>query len=638
MSPGRSAAGMVGMAAVLLAPRLAGAEPVAWVVDDGEKLARTAHDTPFERGELNPVWSPGEPVRLVAMKNETVAFQVVVGADDEDLEDVTVELPELTAESAPKTDKGETPTIHAARIERFVEHFVDVWRPSHGKDASASRGWEAGSGPPDGAWTGRMPDALIPVLQAPHWEPYPMKVPAHVDGVVWIDVGVERDQPPGLYTGTVTVSTSAGPLRTFPVELEVADMLLPDRTVKTAARYDAKAVMQRVGYQAERNLWQLLRAHRVTPVHEVSTPSDVDRQAGALSGEVYSRGYGYSGPAPAMGDDVIFLGGFGEMGEPDEGTLGRIRALVAEAKRDKVLGAAEMVLPVAKDKCSSPWAVGWRRLLRETEDPDLVRIRVGWACTQDPTAQPVAVPMLEATFDPLQVSAARAQGKETWVYGGVLPRTGTFLLDADAVSPRVNGWLAAMYDVPRWLVMDTTRWTLPDPDDTIDPFQEVETLDGKDGEWANGEGMLVYPGAQRDGLTMSFQGVVPSIRLKNWRRGLQDAGYLQLARARNRSAADAVARWLVPSAFGEARHGDPASWGPHGDRFFEARRALLDIALGRATVDLGKPDATPTPIAARAAKDLFAPQAASCVMLSLVGLLGTRRLRRRRHPVAPGSA
>src|SRR5580704_16177861 len=103
MSPGRSAAGMVGMAAALLVPRLAGAEPAAWVVDDGEKITRTARETPFERGERNAVWAPEEPVRLVAMRNETVAFQVVVCADDEDLEDVTVELPELRAESAPKT-------------------------------------------------------------------------------------------------------------------------------------------------------------------------------------------------------------------------------------------------------------------------------------------------------------------------------------------------------------------------------------------------------------------------------------------------------------------------------------------------------------------------------------------------------
>ena len=48
--------------------------------------------------------------------------------------------------------------------------------------------------------------------------------------------------------------------------------------------------------------------------------------------------------------------------------------------------------------------------------------------------------------------------------------------------------------------------------------------------------MLVYPGRQIDGFaahSVGMDGVIASIRLKNLRRGIQDAGYLQLARARD---------------------------------------------------------------------------------------------------------
>jgi hypothetical protein len=626
----RTAAGLVGIAAALLSPRLAAAEPAAWVVDDGEKIPQGARDTAFEHGEDNPVWSPGEPVRLFAMRNESVAVQVVVAADDADLEGLTVELPELRdADGAALVDTAKSQVV-GRPIERFVEHFVDVWHASRGKLDGGSRGWEPGSGPPDRAWVGRIPDALIPVEDAPAWDPYPMKVRAHASGVVWIDVNVPRDQAPGAYQGVISVATAERTVGTFPVELEVVDAMLPDRTVRTAVYYDHEMLAARSGNGAERHLWQLLRAHRVTPVHDATSASDVDRQEMAFTGQIYTKGYGYAGPGPAQGDDLLMLGAFGALGGPDEGTLGRVRSIVAEAARSKILGSTEVVLHAADERCSSPSGMGWRKLLRETEDPDLLRVRVGWTCSQDPTAQPVDVPMVEAAFDARQVSEARAQGKETWVYGGVLPRTGTFLLDADAVSPRVNGWLSAIDDVPRWLVRDATRWYTSSPEEPLDPFDSVETIDGEDGEWANGEGVLVYPGKQTDGFSVGIDGVLPSIRLKNWRRGIEDAGYLQMARKRDAAAADAVARWLVPAAFGEAKSGQPASWGVHGKRFFEARRALLAIAMGTERVALDRPAAETSPVAASAPARGTTTQAAGGLALGLVGLVGIGRLRRRK--------
>ena len=130
--------------------------------------------------------------------------------------------------------------------------------------------------------------------------------------------------------------------------------------------------------------------------------------------------------------------------------------------------------------------------------------------------------------------------------------------------------------------------------------------------------MLVYPGAQLDAFeehSLGLQSVLPSIRLKNWRRGIEDAGYLQMARDRDPARADAVARWLVPAALDEAKPGDAPSWGSRGKPFFEARRALLDITLGRSTVDLGKPDADARVHGRAPGKDVDAPpgpRAASC--------------------------
>src|ERR1700688_3849926 len=78
-----------------LVSRGAAAAPSVWMVDDGEKIRRDAVSTPFEGGGDNAIWHPGEPAHLFAMRNESVAFQVVVEADGTPLDGVTVELPEL---------------------------------------------------------------------------------------------------------------------------------------------------------------------------------------------------------------------------------------------------------------------------------------------------------------------------------------------------------------------------------------------------------------------------------------------------------------------------------------------------------------------------------------------------------------
>jgi MYXO-CTERM domain-containing protein len=590
------ASASLALLATTLVARSASAAPAVWVIDDGEKVRRDATATPFERGDENPVWRPGEPVRLFAMRGESVALQVVVEADDDEMEGVTVELPALDGPEGAKL--AEEPPLRrrhksmglppTTSIERYVEHFVTVRRASGGKTPGESLGWERGSGPKDDEWVGPVPDALIPVDVAPTWAPYPMRIGPRSNGIVWIDVNVPRDQALGPYAGTLSVRAGDRALATMSVELTVEDATLPDRTVGTALYYDHEEIEKRVGPRTERQLWQLLHAHRITPLHDATSPQDVDRQLAALSGALYTRDQGYTGAAPATGDGLLAVGAYGALGGADDIATKKVTAIADRVADLKLLGSTDVLLYAADEECSSPWGAAWSRLLRGADDPSLRRVRVAWTCTQDPTAQPVDVPILHATYDPVRASAARAQGKETWVYNGVLPRTGSFLLDDDAVSPRVNGWLSAMYRIPRWFYWESTHWYAAHGDEPVDPFVEPE-FRNDDGDWANGDGVLLYPGTQRDAFdehSIGVEAVLPSIRLKNWRRGIEDAGYLQMARERNPARADEVARWLVPAAFGEAPGRGRPAWSSRGKPFYDARRALLAIVMGREPVAL----------------------------------------------------
>src|SRR5687767_3355816 len=89
------------LAAVLLPVRIAAASSI-WVVDDGEKIKQGDVPATLAAGKDNAIWSPGQPIRLFAMKNETVSFQVVVFAEPTALSDVTVDLDALEANGGQK--------------------------------------------------------------------------------------------------------------------------------------------------------------------------------------------------------------------------------------------------------------------------------------------------------------------------------------------------------------------------------------------------------------------------------------------------------------------------------------------------------------------------------------------------------
>ncbi len=579
----------------LLAPRIALGAPVVWVVDDGEKIKQD--DAPtigLATGAGNPVWSPGQPVRLFALKNETVSLQIVVAADGAPLTGVTVDLETLASPAATIANAAAAtdPTRFVGRpIERFVEHFFDIARPSGGKDPKESLGWFPGSGPAPGRWTGKIPDALIPVEVAPAWSPYPMTIAAHANGIVWIDVTTTKAQAPGLYRGTVVVKAGGTALASLPVELDVADVTLADRPLKTMLFYEKDELARRIGASgadaAERHLFQLYHRHRLSPMHSANSRDDVTRALSALDGSLYTTAAGYQGPAEGLGDGVLSLGTYGNLGEPDAQKL-RVVEGIADLLEDKRLLATTDTFVYATDEdCQSPYGKAWKQLLAGSANPRARKVRVAWTCSEDAAKQPVDIPIQAASFDAAKTAKARQQGKEVWAYNGRMPQTGSFFTDTPAISLRVNGWLAATSDIGRWFYWETTFWYDGNKGGhgPYDPFVTAETFHNRDGDYAMGDGVLVYPGKQVDRFTehsVGMDGVIASIRLKNWRRGIEDAGYYQLAHAIDAKRAEAIAKGLLPAVHTDARDGKPPSWSESGQPFFEARRALLAVIRGTA--------------------------------------------------------
>ena len=567
--PPRWIAIVVAVAAFVLARSSVAA--VVWAIDDGETIRQGDTSLPFKTGVDNPVWRPGEPIRLFALRDEVVAFQIVIEADTAPLEGVRVEL-------SPFEGAG-------IAVERFVEHFFEIRHPSSTSGRSDSLGWAAGSGPPAGRYTGTVPDALIPVELAPPWAAWPLRVAQGQNGLVWIDLTVPVDLPPATYRSRVIVSGAAGALADIPLELEVLDATMPARPVGTMLFYDRDTLEHRIGDPevAERQLWTLFHAHRLAPLHGVQSVGGVRKHLPALDGSLYTAEAGYRGPARGLGDGILVLGTYGTFGDAGPESLAEVERVADEIAAHGLFDRADVVLYAADENCTSERGAGWRSALRGSGNPNARRVRVGWTCSADPAGQPVDVPMVLAdSFDPKLVAVASAAGKETWIYNGVRPATGTVLTDTEAVSMRTLGWIGAMAGIPRWFLWETTAWSDGNRGGhgPFDPFVTAETFHNEDGEASMGDGVLVYPGRQLQRFgehSLGFVGMLPSIRLKNLRRGIEDAGYYQLARGAASGEAQTIARQLFPRILGEARTGRMPSWSERGAPFFQARRALASL-------------------------------------------------------------
>lgn len=544
-------------------------EKSVWVIDDGEKVERNTPSPALARGEGNPVWSPGQPIRLFALRDEVVAFQVVVEGP---AHGITIDLEGL--------DSG-------VRIERFVEHFFAVGRSNTG-GKNYTLGWHAGAGPARGRFVGWLPDALIPVEIAPAWAPFPMTIEAGQRGAVWIDLTVAPQQSPELLHGRVVVRADTKVLATLPLELDVLPATMPARPIGTWLFYSRDELGKRIGNleRSEPQLLQLFHAHRLVGFDSIGSEADVMSHLPALDGSLYTAERGYRGPAAGVGDDVIVLGTYGTLGGASRDQLPRFEAIANALASHQLLDKITPVIYADDEDCWSPSGAGWRKVIASSTNENARRIRVGWTCSEDPVRQPVDVPMVFAgEYDPARAQAA---GKPVWIYNGYRPATGSLLTDTEAISMRTFGWIAAMADIPRWFIWETTAWydSNGGGHGPFDPFTSAATgHNDEDGRDLMGDGVLVYPGRQIDHFvehSLGLDGVVPSIRLKNLRRGVQDAGYYQLARAAAGAQAEAIARNLLPRILAEARFGDPQAWSERGQPFFEARHRLaLLIGAGR---------------------------------------------------------
>ncbi|MCC6748424.1 MAG: DUF4091 domain-containing protein [Deltaproteobacteria bacterium] len=572
----------LGWAALLACSHTAHAELAAvWALDDGTKVNADQLAHPLRAG--NAVFSKYPPlVRLFAARNETVAFQVILQGGAAETARVGVELANVGPIRNVRTTDQPDRYFVGRRIELLKELYLPV------KQGSKGFVWRAGSAAEPSTAKGLVPDPLVPLRAGERFT-----VPGRRNQGVWIDVYVPRDTPPGTHRGTVRVSIGGAkcalPTCELPVELQVLPATLPDVS-------STKSMLYFSGHPEELSLSPryfgrgakvapkvfdalVLRHHRLARRHRVELFAGHDKAPTALmkelhSGRAYTAAAGYEGPGMGVGQEIYSISTYG-------GKLSGSQVALWTSWFARHAPKTRFFLYVKDEPGRKDFpeinrvAAAARPVLSFVTNRFESGLEVDIYCTY------------AGEFSVRRMAQAQKKGKHVWIYNGSRPFSGTLLTDDSAIAPRVNPWIQYKHGIPWWFYWESTYYDdFQGKRGPTNVYADPLTFTNTHGDRLLGDGVLFYPG--RDRLfpkeDRGIDAPLPSIRLKNWRRGIEDVEYLVLARQKGHGAAvDALLRELIPQALSdETKVGEAVSWSEEGQDWLAARKRLARLIAGSA--------------------------------------------------------
>jgi len=439
---------------------------------------------------------------VYAAKGEGESFQIIVKAPAGGLSNVSVTAPSLGP----------------AQVTLYREHYVYL--------ASGSGDWASNRNKPQGP--GYYPDALIPFVNpstgqdlAGPYDAAPFSLAAGKNQPIWVELAVPRTAAAGEYTGAFTVTSAQG-TASVNVTLKVWNFTLPLKpALKSCFMYwpTSDGGQGRGVLQADQ---ELLR-HRLNPV---STNASYERSLidsygmQSLSLPFWSgadQASGYIAPAPSVSD---------------------ILAAKAQHQPDLYFycySADEISNPAlysgVKAWARAFHAAGVDQLITMVPVPELYDdgSGTGRSAVDDWV-------LLPKQYDAYRSNVLYVQGKgdDVWSYNCTQQDdySPKWLLDYAPLNYRIQpgfinqslGLVGLLYWRVDWWNADPWAGAYPWP-------------------YLPGEGLLLYPGAQ---VGLPGQ-VVPAMRIKHLRDGVDDYDYVELLKAAGQGAwAVSVARTVGP--------------------------------------------------------------------------------------------
>ncbi len=386
-------------------------------------------------------------------------------------------------------------TISKKNIQLFQEHYINV--------TASSPDWGKSNRPAGPGW---YPDGLIPltatgnnsVLGTGSDRSRSFNVAAGVNQPVWVDVTVPNDAPAGDYTGSFIVQCDQGTVRSE-IALHIWNFSLPAKPSLQSAfmiwQHDQAAVAR------------TLLENKVSPLE--ASPDRVRELA-------RTAGLRVAGLPFWSGADVSHCA----MQPPP--SLGAVRAAIGKLPRglDLIDYSADEV-----GNCPAlyPMLREWGRVLHQAGVKNLVTMAPNEQLLDDGLGKGRSAVDIWAVLPKVYgahtdtIRKAIAKGDSVWSYttlvqDGYSPK---WQVDFAPINFRIQpGFLNQSLDLTGILYWRVDMWGR-------DPWNGLDTTGTFSSANFPGEGVLVYPGAP-----VGVPGVLPSMRLKWIRDGVEDYEYV----------------------------------------------------------------------------------------------------------------
>ncbi|HEV2826862.1 MAG TPA: glycoside hydrolase domain-containing protein [Pyrinomonadaceae bacterium] len=562
-----------------------------WAVNDGEKIERDDLDNPNKKS--NSAWD-GHKIKIFGARNEIIAFQIIVEADQDGIKQLMVILPELGRKSGGTKIKYLPPSIDPTNyvgrpIEIFSVNYMNVERASHAQWVYMPGSPAAPDDP-----TGWKPVQLVPENARAGRGGFPLGVAPDHNQAVWIEVYTNRNLPAGIYRGNVIVSAD-GQKQTIPIELELFDFTLPDEnSMQVMVYYESLQPKLYQGRDLNAAYHRFAHRQRVELVHGYDI-DQVKTARGLFSGKDFTRAKGYEGPGENVGSRIIPRTFYGPGKDFDD------RAS-AWRHADSWMTFLRQSFPKAITFLYLPDEPGRSEYKYIHQLADNIHSNPGPGKTLPTFVTKHYVKELDGAIDiwdtgPLgyeikRANEERARGRRYWIYNGGRPAAGAIVIDAPATDARATIWACFKHGIDNYFYWHGVHWQhnrqkvgerrqniWSNPITFDNRGQPNKPVD--DQGYINGDGVLMYPGEEKlhPEEDRGIAGPISTIQLANLRRGLQDHQYLTLARQFElNSLIEEVLQTVVPRVFSDAR--GKVGFAETGNEYERARYKLAQ-ALGK---------------------------------------------------------
>ena len=556
-----------------------------WAVNDGEKIERDDLNNPNKTG--NSSWD-GHKVKIFGARNEIIAFQLLVEADQAGIDRLSVSLSQLDQKDGSARIKYSPPTNDPTKyvgrpIQIFSINYMNVENASH-----AEWVYKPGSPAAPKDPTGWKPVQLVPENSRAGRGGFPIKVLSGQNQAIWIEIYTDRSLPAGTYMGNVTVNAD-GRKQEVPIELELFDFTLPDQNSMQAMVYyeDLQPKLYQ-GRALDAEYHRFAHRQRIELVHSYDIPT-AEAARSRFDGADFSRARGYEGPGENVGNQIIPRTFYGP------GKLFDDRA-TAWREADSWMTFLREKFPNAITFLYLPDEPGRSQYAYIRQLTDNVHSNPGPGKSLPTFVTKHWVKELDGAIDiwdtgPLgyditRANEERARGRKYWIYNGGRPAAGAIVIDAPATDARATMWACFKHGVDNYFYWHGVHWqhnrqkvgerkqnVWANPITFDNRGQPNKPID--DQGYINGDGVLMYPGEDKlhPEQDRGIAGPISTIQLANLRRGLQDHQYLTLARQLNLdSLINDVLQLVVPRVFSDA--GPTVGFAETGNEFERARYKL----------------------------------------------------------------